>query len=141
MGIVLLLFGLGMLCFLLWYCTVFALPLWVGSATGFWALAHGAGGGAIVIGLVAGVAVFVLGRYAAAGGNRTARWLAVAAFTLPAAYAGFNVVSQLGEAAVPSAAWRATFAIAGGIAVGATAFVRLVARTNNEVPHRRNPAM
>jgi hypothetical protein len=127
MGIVFLVFGLGMLCILLWYCAVYALPLYAGFATGFWALGHGAGAGAIAVGLVVGVAVFVLGRYAVLSSNPAARWLAVIVFTLPAAYAGYCMVTQLSEAAIASSAWRVAFGIASAMAVGATALARLLA--------------
>jgi hypothetical protein len=125
-GIVFLLFGLGMLCVLLWYCAVFALPLWVGVSTGFWALAHGAGAGAVLVGVLAGSALFALGRFAARSNNPNARYSAIAAFALPAVYAGYSVISQLSEAVVPSAAWRVAFGITGGIAVGAATLARLL---------------
>ncbi len=126
MGLVLLLFGIGVLCTLLWYCAIYALPLWAGFATGFWALETGAGVGAIAIGLIAGVAIFLLGRFAALNTNPMVRWLALAVFVAPAICAGFSMTWVLSTAAIPSPAWRAILSTVAGVIVGATTAARLL---------------
>jgi hypothetical protein len=127
MGIVFLLVGLGLFCVLLWNFAVYAVPAFVAFGVGFWALNHGAGIGCVVVGLVAGVATFVAGRFALMSPNAALRWLVIAIFTLPAAFAGYSMVLELSEMGVPSTIWRHVFAIVGAVAVGATTFARLTA--------------
>lgn len=127
MGILFLLVGLGLFCVLLWNFAVYAVPAFVGFAAGFWALNHGAGIGCVVVGLVAGVATFVAGRFALMSSNAAVRWLVLAIFTLPATYAGYSMVLELSAMGVPSMIWQHVFAIVGAAAVGATTFARLTA--------------
>lgn len=127
MGIVFLLFGLGLFCVLLWNFAVFAVPAFIGFTAGFWALNHGAGIGCFLVGLVAGVATFCAGRLALMSPNAAVRWLVIAIFTLPAAYAGYCMVLELSAPGVSSAIWRHMFAFFGAVAVGATTFARLTA--------------
>lgn len=49
-----------------------------------------------------------------------------AAFVAPAALAGFHVTHGIVEPLMPSDAWQITFSVIGAIAVGITAFVRVV---------------
>lgn len=127
MGIVFLLVGVGLFCVLLWNFAVYTVPAFVGFAVGFWALNHGAGIGCVLVGLVAGVATFIAGRLALMSPNVALRWLVIAIFTLPAAYAGYGMVLELSAMGVPSTIWRHVFAVIGAAAVGATTFARLTA--------------
>ena len=127
MGVVGILLGLGLFLVLLWNFAIFALPTFVGFSAGWWALNHGAGIGCVVVGLVAGGAVFLAGRIALMSRSATLRLLVLALFTLPAAYTGYNIVLQLSGAGIPSNIWRQIFAITGGLAVGCTTWVRLTA--------------
>jgi hypothetical protein len=127
MGIVFLLVGLGLFCVLLWNFAVYAVPAFVGFAVGFWALDHGAGIGCVLVGLVAGVATCIAGRFALTSPNAVIRWLVIAIFTLPAAYAGYSMVLELSAMGVPSTIWRHVFAGFGAVAVGVTTFARLTA--------------
>lgn len=127
MGIVGILLGLGLLLVLLWNFAVFALPVFVGFSAGWWSLNHGAGIGCIAVGLVAGVAVFVVGHAALMSTNPLLRWLVIALFVIPAAWAGYGIVLELaGTGAVPSQIWRHVFAIAGAIAVAGATATRLI---------------
>jgi hypothetical protein len=126
MGVIVLLGGMAFFCVLLWYFAVYALPVFVGFTTGFWALSHGAGIGCVAIGLVAGVAVFLAARLAFASANIGLRWIVVALFVGPAAWAGYGVVIALADAGlIASHIWRDLFAIMGALGVGGTAFIRL----------------
>ncbi len=125
MGVVGILLGLGLFVVLLWNFAIFALPAFVGFSAGWWALNHGAGIGCVVVGLVAGGAVFLAGRIALTSRSATLRLLVIALFTLPAAYTGYNIVLQLSEIGVPSTIWRHVFAVIGALAVGGTTIMRL----------------
>lgn len=46
-------------------------------------------------------------------------------FALPAAFAGYSLVSGITRDAVPSEVWRQLFCIAGGMFVGCSALARL----------------
>jgi hypothetical protein len=114
MGLIAMFAGLAMLCALLWYCAIYALPLYVGLSAGWWALGHGANVGCIAVGLVAGVAVFVLGRLACASNIPILRWSGLAAFAMPSAYTGFSMVEEL--AGQTGFSWTDAFALVGALA-------------------------
>jgi len=128
MGIVGILVGLGLFFVLLWNFAVYALPAVIGISAGWWSLNHGAGIGCVLVGMVAGVAVFVAGRAALMSTNVILRCLVIALFVVPAAWAGYSIVMQLaGTGVIPSPIWRHAFAMVGAIAVAATTVTRLVA--------------
>ena len=127
MGVVEILIGFGLFLVLLWNFAIYALPAFVGFSAGWWALNHGASIGCVLVGLVAGVAAFLAGRAALRSGNVILFWLTIALFTLPAGYAGYNIVLQVSEVSVPSLIWQHVFAVAGAVAVAGTTAMRLVA--------------
>ena len=129
MTLIVLFAGLGMLCAALWYCAIYALPVFVGFSAGFWAVNHGAGLGCIAVGLVAGVTVFLLGRLAVTGGHSLLRWTALAAFVLPAAYAGLSIINDLAGQASPL--WKCLFWTVAAISVGGATYKRLTKSTEN----------
>lgn len=127
MGVIAVLFGLGLFLVLLWNFTVYALPAYIGFSAGWWALNHGAGIGCIAVGAIAGVVVFLAGRSALASKNAFLRWLVIAVFVIPAIWAGYAMVLDLSASGiVPSSIWRHILAVAGAIAVSAAAVMRLV---------------
>ncbi|MDE2111779.1 MAG: hypothetical protein KGJ79_11610 [Alphaproteobacteria bacterium] len=127
MGVIAILFGLGLFLVLLWNFAVYALPAYIGFSAGWWALNHGAGIGCIAVGAIAGVAVFLAGRVALASRNGFLRWLVIAVFVIPAAWAGYAMVLDLSASGmVPSSVWRHILAAAGAVAVGATTMAQLV---------------
>jgi hypothetical protein len=126
MGVIVLLGGMALFCVLLWNFAVYALPAFVGFTVGFWALNHNAGIGCIAIGLIAGIATLLAARVAFRSTNVALRWLVVALFVVPAAWAGYSVVIALADTGlVVSHTWRILFAIVGAFAVGVTAYARL----------------
>jgi hypothetical protein len=126
-GIFLTLGGLGFLCWLLFTLATYALPffcsLWVGLA----AYHSGAGFvGGFVVALIAGVVVFALGQFAFAAARSPVLRVAIASlYTVPALVAGYQATLGLARIGTPSETWCQAFAVAGAIAIGATAWVRL----------------
>jgi hypothetical protein len=126
-GILLTLGGLGFLCWLLFTLAIYAFPffcsLWVGLA----AYHSGAGFvGAFMLALIAGVVVFALGQFVFATARSPLLRLAIAsAYAGPACIAGYQATLGLARIGTPSETWSQLFAVAGAIAVGATAWVRL----------------
>lgn len=118
--------GLGAACALLYYCAVFALPVFIGLSVGFWALNAGAGVASVVIGFAAGVIVFVIGQFALLRSHSLAvRWIIVLLFAFPATVAGYSLLFQLSEFGVPSLAWRHVLGIAGAVIIGLAAISQL----------------
>lgn len=132
-GLLMTALGLGAACALLYYCAVFALPVFIGLSVVFWALNAGAGVASVVIGFAAGVIVFVVGQFAILRSRSLAvRWMIALLFVLPAAIAGYSLVLQLSELGVPSNAWRHTFAFIGAVLIGFAAFTQL-GKSPNEI--------
>lgn len=128
MGILLIFVAIGMFCVLLFNFAVYAVPAFVGLSAFFWAISAGAGIGSIVVGLLAGVAVFLLAQFALASQRVWLRWLVIAVFVIPAAYTGYSMVLELsGLGIIPSPIWRQIVAFLAGIAVAMSAFARLAA--------------
>jgi len=126
-GILLTLGGLGFLCWLLFTLAIYALPffcsLWVGLA----AYHSGAGFvGACMLALIAGVVVFALGQFAFATVRSTLLRVSIAfLYAVPALVAGYQATLGLARIGTPSETWCQIFAMAGALAVGATAWMRL----------------
>ncbi len=125
-GLVITALGLGTAYALLYYCAVFALPVFIGLSVSFWALNAGAGLASVVIGFAAGVIVFVVGQFALLRSRSVAmRWMIVALLALPAAVTGHSLVLQLSELGVPSPAWRQVLAAIGAAIIGFTAIAQI----------------
>ena len=126
-GILLTLGGLGFLCWLLFTLAIYALPCFAGMWIGLAAYHSGAGYiGAFVLALTAGVVVFALGQFAfAAVRSPLLRFMVASAYAGPACIAGYQATLGLARIGTPSETWCQVFAVAGAIAVGATAWVRL----------------
>ena len=132
-GLLMTALGLGAVCALLYYCTVFALPVFIGLSVAFWALNAGAGVASIIIGFAAGVTVFVVGHFVILHSRSlAARWVIALLFMLPAAIAGYSLAFQLSGFGVPSLAWRHALAIIGAVLIGFAAFTRL-GKPSNEI--------
>ena len=125
-GIVLSVFGLGFFCWLLFTLAVCALPFLAGLSAGLAAFHSGSGFvGALVVGLLVGVAVFVLGQIVLTTVRTPLIRLFIGLiYAVPAAVAGYQLCFALAGIGVPAGAWQQTFATAGAIVVGVTAFVR-----------------
>jgi hypothetical protein len=126
-SLVLSIFGLGVICWLLFSLAVYALPFCVGLTIAFAAL-HGGSGVVIAFGagaLAAGITL-ALGRIAFAAARppliRTAIGLL---YAVPAALAGYHLSHGLAGISMTDEGWHAVFALVGAGLIGATAFSRM----------------
>ena len=125
-GILMTALGFGTICALLYYCAVYALPVFIGLSAAFWAMNSGAGMGSIVIGFCAGLLIFVVGQIAVSGSRSLVlRWTVASLFAGPAAIAGYSIVLQLSTFGIPSVIWQHVFALIGASIMGGIAIVRI----------------
>jgi hypothetical protein len=128
-GIIASIAAIGVLCCLLFYLAVYALPLFAGVTVGAWAYGTGAGWlGAIAVGFVAGLVTLGVGQLMLLFANPLWLRLAIAiaiAFVAPAAVAGYHATHGIVKHTMPSETWQMIFSVVGAIAVGVTAFVRM----------------
>lgn len=119
--------AIGVLCWLLFTLSIYALPALGGVAAGLWAYQTGAGLlGSILIGLVGAGLVFGIGQFLILFARPMWLKLAVSlAFVAPSAIAGFHATHGIVKHLVPSETWQTIFAVIGAVAVGITAFVRV----------------
>ena len=134
--IVLGIFLVGLLCTLAYTLATYALPFLLGLAAARFAYATGAGViGAGFVGLVAGVVAFgVLAYLFATLRSPVLRFAIMLLFVGPAAMAGYQLVHGIAREAVPSEVWRQIFCIIGGLAVAASAWLRLAAPVDPSAP-------
>lgn len=146
LAVILLFLGLGAACVALYQFAVFALPVYVGFAAGFWAIHTGAGAiGGILVGIVAGALVFVIGQVVfASTRSPILRILVALLFAVPATYAGYSIVQQVWALAMPPTVWRYVFGIMAALMTGGTALARLSTPLQSPVLRcesiRRRPA-
>jgi hypothetical protein len=126
-GLFLMVFGIGAFCALIYKMAVYALPVMVGFWAAFAALHSGSGPVlGFAIGFVVGAIVFGIGQSIWNSRQPKALRYAVALiFVVPAMLTGYYTTQQISTLVVPSPSWQFVSAIAGAIAVGMTAFVRL----------------
>lgn len=119
--------AIGVLCCLLFYFAVYALPLFAGVTAGAWAYGAGAGwAGGIAVGFVAALVTLGVGQLLLAFVKPLwLRLVIAAAFVAPAAIAGYHATHGIVKHAMPSETWQIVFLVIGAIAVGVTAFVRV----------------
>ena len=117
----------GTLCVLAYRFAVHALPFMLGFQVALIACGTGAGWiGAGIVGLIAGAVAFgLLSAVFVSVKSPFARIIIGLIFALPAAGAGYALMSGISASAVPSEIWRQIFCIIGGVFVGAAAFTRL----------------
>jgi hypothetical protein len=117
----------GTLCVLAYRFAVHALPIMLGFATAH--IANGTGAGLIgtgIVGLVTGASAFgLLSVVFVSVKSPIVRVIIGMVFALPAAGAGYTLVSGISASAFPSEIWQQIFCIIGGVFVGAAAFTRL----------------
>jgi hypothetical protein len=126
-GLILGALGIGCFCWLLFMLAVYALPFFASVTAGVAAFHSGAGViGAIIVGIVAGVAALGAGQFAFAVARSPFIRAAIALlFAVPAAIAGYYATLALAHIGLPSQGWRAAFAVIGGIIVGGAAWGRM----------------
>lgn len=120
---------IGMLCMLFFTLATYALPLMLGLEVGRFAYHSGAGFlGAVLVGIVAGMLVFGLAFLLLGIVRSPVLQIAVAlVYTAPAVVAGYALVYGITREYVPSDIWRQLFCVAGGLFVGFSAMLRLMA--------------
>ena len=125
-GLLMTALGLGAACALLYYCAVFALPVFIGLAVAFWALNAGAGVASALVGFAAGVIAFLMGQLVFSRSRSLGvRWTVALVFALPATVAGYSLVLQLSGLGVPSAAWRHVLAVIGAVIISLITIAQL----------------
>ncbi len=65
-------------------------------------------------------------------GNAILRWIALAIFVPPRAYAGYGIVLDLSAISIPSSLWRHMFALASAIGVGSTTAMRMITSSRGD---------
>ena len=129
LGILLSIAAIGFFCWLLFTLALFALPFFAGITAGAWAHDTGAGWlGAILVGVVAAGLTLGIGQVLL-GIVRPlwARMLIALAFVAPAAIAGYHATHGIVKHTMPSETWQLVFSVISAIAVGITAFARIMA--------------
>jgi len=119
--------AIGVICCLLFYLAVYALPLFAVVTAGAWAYGTGAGWlGGIAFGAVAGLATLLAGHLLLAFARPLwLRLMIAAAFVAPAAIAGYHATHGIVKHTMPSETWQVVFSLVGAVVVGITAFARL----------------
>jgi hypothetical protein len=119
--------AIGVICCLLFYLAVYALPLFAGVTVGAWAYGTGAGWfGGIAVGSVAGLATLLAGHLLLAFARPLwLRLMIAAAFVAPAAIAGYHATHGIVKHTMPSETWQVVFSLIGAAVVGITALARL----------------
>jgi hypothetical protein len=127
LGIVLIIAGIGFLCWLLFTLAVYALPFFAGLTAGLAAYHSGAGVvGAIFVAVFAGTATFAVAQVAfARAGGPLVRAAIGLLYTAPAAIAGYEAILGLARITIPSEVWRQTTAVVGALLVAGSAWARL----------------
>lgn len=119
--------AIGVICCLLFYLAVYALPLFAGVTAGVWAYGTGAGWlGGIAVGFVAGLATLLLGHLLLTFVKPLWLRLTIAVvFVAPAAIAGYHATHGIVKHTMPSETWHVAFSVVGAVVVGITAFARI----------------
>lgn len=119
--------AVAVLCWLLFTLAVFALPFFAGVSLGLWVHGTGAGIlGGVIVGALAAAVTFGLFQLLLLFASPA--WLKLAilvVFVAPAVVAGYHATFGIVKLTMPSETWQVAFAVAGAIAVGITAFMRL----------------
>lgn len=119
--------AIAVLCWLLFTLAVFALPFFAGVTLGLWAHGTGAGilGGVIVGAFAAAVTFGLFQLLLLFVRPAWLKLLILLVFVAPAVVAGYHATFGIVKLTMPSETWQVVFAMAGAIAVGITAFMRL----------------
>ena len=109
--------AIGVICCLLFYLAVYALPLFVGVMAGVWAYSSGAGWlGGIAVGAVAGLATLFAGHLLLVFVKPLwLRLIIAAAFVAPAAIAGYHATHGIVKHTMPSETWQVVFSLVGAV--------------------------
>jgi hypothetical protein len=118
---------IGALCVLAYRLAVYALPVMMGFEIARIVYQTGAGMiGASLIGFIAGaVAYGLISVLFVSLRSPVARIAVGLIFALPAAGAGYTLISGISANTITSELWRLMFCVFGGLLVGSAAFMRL----------------
>lgn len=120
-------FGLGALCWILFNLAVYALPFWVGLASGLYL--HDAGHGVLLSmtgGLFLGGATIAVGEIAFASIRSSLVRAAIGlVYAVPAGIAGFHAAQSLAALGAPGDGDVAVLSWLGALVVGGTAWARV----------------
>ncbi len=119
--------AIAVLCWLLFTLAVFALPFFAGVTLGLCAHSNGAGIlGGVIVGALAAAATFGLFQFLLLCVRPAwLKLLILVVFVAPSVVAGYHATFGIVKLTMPSETWQVGFALAGAIAVGITAFMRL----------------
>lgn len=126
-ALVLSMLGIGLLCWLGLTLAVYALPCFVALSAGLAAVHAGAGiASAALVAILAGVVTVLIGQTALIWARSTfLRVVIAAAFSVPAAVAGYHLAHGLSQIAMPSSFWQAIFSWTGAVAIAGMAWRRI----------------
>lgn len=126
-ALVLNMLGIGLLCWLILTLAVYALPCFVALSAGLAAVHGGAGiASATLVAILAGAVTVLIGQTALIWARSTfVRAVIAAAFTVPAAVAGYHLAHGLSQIAMPSSFWQAIFSWTGAFAIAGMAWRRI----------------
>lgn len=126
-ALVLNMLGIGLFCWLGLTLAVHALPCFVALSAGLAAVHAGAGiASAALVAILAGAVTVLIGQTALIWALSTfVRGVIAAAFTVPAAVAGYHLAHGLSQIAMPSSLWQDIFSWTGAFAIAGMAWRRI----------------
>jgi hypothetical protein len=126
-GLILNALGIGLICWLIFELTVYALPFLVAVTVGTIAWHSDAGvAGALLAGFAMAALTLAIGQLAfALARPMILRGMVASVFAIPAAIAGYHLIYELSRFGVPSLLWRQVCACTGAIFIAATAWTRI----------------
>lgn len=126
-ALVLNMLGIGLICWLGLTLAVYALPCFVALSAGLAAVHAGAGiASAALVAILAGAVTVLIGHTVLIWARSTfVRAVIAAAFTVPAAVAGYHLAHGLSQIAMPSSLWQAIFSWTGAFAIAGMSWRRI----------------
>ncbi|WP_027535120.1 hypothetical protein [Bradyrhizobium sp. WSM3983] len=126
-ALVLTMLGIGLFCWLVLTLAVYALPCFVALSAGLAAVHGGAGiACATLVAILAGAVTVLIGQTALIWARSTfVRTVIAAAFTVPAAVAGYHLAHGLSQLAMPASLWQDILSWTGAFAIAGMAWRRI----------------
>lgn len=126
-ALVLNMLGIGLFCWLGLTLAVYALPCFVALSAGLAAAHSGASiASATLVAILAAAVTVLIGQTALIRARSSfVRVVIAAAFTVPAAVAGYHLAHGLSQIAMPSSLWQGIFSWTGAFAIAGMAWRRI----------------
>lgn len=126
-ALVLNMLGIGLFCWLGLTLAVYALPCFVALSAGLAAVHAGASiASATLVAILAGAVTVLIGQTALIWARSTfMRAVIAAAFSVPAAVAGYHLAHGLSQIAIPSSLWQDIFSWTGAFAIAGMSWRRI----------------